>query len=112
MKPCVYILMFSLLLISCGQSVRHEAVVVKEKTNESEDPSGEYLYAKYTCIACHSLKGQSMYGPPLNTIYMKNVEVVRDGKNRNLVADREYLERAIKDPDFERVKGGGLSNFQ
>ena len=36
---------------------------------------------------------------------MQEVEVIREGKGLTLVADRDYLQRAIEDPRFEEVKG-------
>jgi len=44
-----------------------------------------------------------MYGPPLNDLYMKEVAVVRQGKEKTILADREYLTKAITDPDYEKV---------
>ena len=55
------------------------------------------------CMACHSLDGGVLYGPPLNDLYMKEVTVVRQGKELTIVADREYITRAITDPDYEKV---------
>lgn len=66
---------------------------------------GDRLFHQYACITCHSLKGKEVYGPPLNGLYMKEVEVVRQGETIKLNADRSYLKRAIADPRFEEVKG-------
>jgi len=44
-----------------------------------------------------------MYGPPLNDLFMKEVSVVRQGKEETIVADREYFTKAITDPDYEKV---------
>jgi len=67
--------------------------------------TGDKLFHQYTCNTCHSLEGKEIYGPPLDGIYMKEVEVTRQGKKVRLVADRDYLRRAIADPEYEEVSG-------
>jgi len=64
---------------------------------------GSELYAKYGCAVCHSLDGKVIYGPPLDEIYMKNVKVLRQGKEFTVVADRDYLKKAISEPRYEKV---------
>ncbi len=66
---------------------------------------GDRLFHQYACITCHSLEGKEVYGPPLDGLFMKEVEVVRQGGTIKLTADRSYLKRAITDPRFEEVKG-------
>ena len=105
-----YILLFSLLLLSCGRSPDRVSTAAGTPAAESpvaleEVPSGDYLFERYTCMACHSLEGKEMYGPRLDSLFMKEVRVVRDGELLMLTADRAYLERSIMDPDYERVQG-------
>jgi len=64
---------------------------------------GSDVYSKYGCFTCHSLDGRTMYGPPLDNLYMKNVSVVREGRVTTIIADRDYLTRAITDPEYEKV---------
>ena len=64
---------------------------------------GPDLFSKYACFTCHSLEGTVMYGPPLNGIFMTEVSVVRQGEVKTIIADRDYLFRAITDPDYEKV---------
>lgn len=52
---------------------------------------------------CHSLEGEVIYGPPLNNIYMKEIKIIRDGKEMTVTANREYLKRAISNPRAEKV---------
>jgi len=73
------------------------------QTNTDKLTDGSDLFSKYGCMTCHSLNGSVMYGPPLNDLYMKDVSVVRQGKEITIVADREYFTRAITDPDYEQV---------
>lgn len=67
--------------------------------------TGDRLFHQNACITCHSLEGKEVYGPPLDGLYMKEVEVIRDGETIKLTADRSYLKRAIADPRFEEVRG-------
>jgi cytochrome c oxidase subunit 2 len=54
------------------------------------------------CIGCHSVDGSQMVGPSWKGIYGHEVEL-EDG--RVVTVDEAYLERAIKDPMSEIVKG-------
>ena len=74
-----------------------------QQTDTDKHADGSDLFSKYGCMACHSLDGGVLYGPPLNDLYMKEVTVVRQGKELTIVADREYITRAITDPDYEKV---------
>ena len=74
-----------------------------QQTNTDKLTDGSDLFSKYWCFACHSLDGSVMYGPPLNDLFMKEVSVERQGKEKTIVADREYFTKAITDPDYEKV---------
>ena len=74
-----------------------------QKTNTDKLSDGSDLFTRYGCFACHSLDGSVMYGPPLNDLFMKEVTVLRQGKEKTIVADREYFTKAITDPDYEKV---------
>jgi len=99
-----------LLLIGCGKA--------SEKKPDKQEIliKGSELFAKYGCAVCHSLEGKVIYGPPLDGIYMKKLKVVRNGKEFEVVADREYLKKAISEPRYEKVleyknKEMPLANF-
>lgn len=77
----------------------------KENSRSEILRTGDRLFHQYACITCHALDGKEVYGPPLDGLYMKEVEVIRDGEAMTLIADRAYLKRAIADPRFEEVKG-------
>ena len=87
-----------LFIAACG-----EAPPKKPDKNEILKRGSE-LYSKYGCAVCHSLDGTVIYGPPLNEIYMKNVKVIRNGKEFTVIADREYLKKAITEPRYEKVR--------
>lgn len=88
----------SLFLMGCGRGTTAE-----DRARLMKD--GDRLFHQYACITCHSLDGKEVYGPALNNLYMKKVEVVRGGDTLTLVADRSYLRRAIADPRYEEVRG-------
>lgn len=92
-KICV-ILFF---LIGCSNSPG------KRPDTEPVLKKGPELFARYGCAVCHSLEGEVIYGPPLNGIYMKKVKVLRNGKEFELVADKEYLLKSVTDPRYEKV---------
>lgn len=99
-----------LLLIGCGKA--------SEKRPDKQEilTKGSELFTKYGCAVCHSLEGKVIYGPPLDGIYMKKLKVVRNGKEFEVVADREYLKKAISEPRYEKVleyrnKEMPLANF-
>lgn len=74
-----------------------------QKTSNDKPAGGPELFSKYVCFTCHSLDGKVLYGPPLNDLFMKEVSVVRQGELKSIIADRDYLTRAITDPDYEKV---------
>jgi cytochrome c2 len=76
-----------------------------QQSNTGQLTDGSDLFSKYGCFTCHSLDGSVMYGPPLNGLYMKEVNLVRQGKEKTIVADRDYFTKAITDPDYEKVSG-------
>jgi cytochrome c oxidase subunit II len=69
--------------------------------------SGEDLYAQYACAGCHSLDGDDGTGPSFEGLAGSTVEL--EGGER-VEATREYLRRAIVEPDAEVVEGysGGV----
>ncbi len=77
----------------------------KKLTPDELMQQGGSLFQKYGCAVCHSLNGEIIYGPPLNDFYLKKIKVVRNGKEVNIVADRDYLKKAITEPRFEKVSG-------
>jgi cytochrome c oxidase subunit 2 len=92
------ILLLLALFYSCGGGAA-------KKQNQMETLStGPDLFNKYVCFTCHSLDGSEMYGPTLQGIYMKEVEVIREGEEVQVAIDRKYLKRSILDPEFEKVK--------
>ncbi len=75
----------------------------KENSNAVLKREGTKLFNDIGCVQCHSLEGEKMYGPPLNSI-LGNESIVQrmDGKQLKLIVDRAYIYRGIKDPNFEK----------
>ena len=89
-KACQLGIIALVFLSSCGDAA--------DKENE-----GTELFSRYMCFTCHSLDGRPMYGPPLNDLYLKEVTVLRQGRQKTIVAKRKYLKKSITDPDYEKV---------
>ena len=108
----IKILFFSLFVFTAACT---EAPLKKPERNEILK-KGPELFAKYGCAVCHSMDGKVIYGPPLNGIFMKNIKVIRNGQEFTIVADRDYLSKAISEPRYEKVleykdKEMPLTNF-
>jgi len=108
----IKILFFSLFvfIVACGEAPP------KKPDRNFILKKGSELFAKYGCAVCHSMDGKVIYGPPLNGIFMKNIKVIRNGQEFTLVADRDYLSKAISEPRYEKVleyknKEMPLTNF-
>lgn len=65
-------------------------------------PSGEKLYTKKTCNACHSLDGTRLVGPTFKGLLGKTEEL-ESGKT--VTVDDAYLRKSLTDPAADVVKG-------
>jgi len=66
---------------------------------------GEMLFAEKACNACHTVDGARLVGPTLKGLFGSSQTVLVGGRERTVTADETYLERAIRDPRAEVVKG-------
>lgn len=64
---------------------------------------GEKVFNQ-ACVACHSLSGTKMVGPPLNGLMGKS-ETMADGTT--VTIDENYLRESITDPGAKVVQGYG-----
>ena len=94
---CGAISLIVFALIGCNPANSNEAVL---KENVAK---GEVLFKSVGCTQCHSLAGQTMYGPALNNVLNSSIQVIRDGKEITLTVDREYILRSIQNPDYEKL---------
>ena len=63
---------------------------------------GKGLVEERACLSCHTTDGTRLTGPSWKGLAGSTVELA-DG--RRVVADRDYLRRAVQDPNAELVKG-------
>lgn len=85
-------------LISGCNSQNSNKLTTKESIQK-----GEAIFTSVGCTTCHSLSGETRYGPSLNKILNTEVIVIQGGKEHPLKVDREYIKRSIQDPDFEKL---------
>jgi cytochrome c oxidase subunit 2 len=72
---------------------------------EKQVPDSDKLLQNKGCIACHSMDGTAKVGPTFKGLYGRKVIVITAGKEREIIADDEYIKRSIKDPKADVVKG-------
>jgi cytochrome c oxidase subunit 2 len=99
----------------CGQSHSYmmtEVVVLEDaefrvwlEQEEAEEagPGAVVLMDRVGCLSCHSMDGTYDTGPTFRGLYGSTRTVFRDGSRREVVADEEYLRRAILDPHADQV---------
>ncbi|KAF0198799.1 MAG: cytochrome c oxidase subunit II [Bacteroidetes bacterium] len=77
------------------------------KTVAVADPvaEGKRLMEKNGCIVCHSSDGTKIIGPSYKGVYGHKITVITDGKEREVIADDEYIKRSIYEPEADIVKG-------
>ncbi len=71
------------------------------------DPAslGESLANKNGCLGCHSTDGSRRVGPSFKGLMGSERTVVKDGQEVKVMADADYLLRAIHEPNAEIVQG-------
>jgi cytochrome c oxidase subunit 2 len=57
------------------------------------------------CLGCHTTDGTKKVGPTFKGLYGRKVTVMTNGKERTLTADETYIERSVRDPGADVVKG-------
>ena len=92
------ILLLLFFFIACRQKGSEEVTMQNAK-------KGEILFYSTGCTRCHSVSGKSGYGPPLNTIFEKEVIIIRNGRQISIKPDRKYLINSIKHPESEKLSG-------
>jgi cytochrome c oxidase subunit 2 len=72
---------------------------------EVKDPKGLEIMRANACMGCHSLDGAKLVGPSFKGVFGTERTVIVDGKTTTVIADEEYMKRAIIDPNKEVVEG-------
>lgn len=83
-----------------------------EATGLIPDHPGLAVLKKNGCMACHSLDGAKLVGPTFKNLYNSQKTVLIGRDESDVLADDEYITRAIYQPNDEIVKGysRGLMN--
>lgn len=66
---------------------------------------GPALLTRHGCSGCHSLDGSTMVGPSFQGLFGRQVQVISAGLEQTLVADRDYVQRSILQPQADLVQG-------
>ena len=66
---------------------------------------GQAAMENYGCLGCHSLDGSPQVGPSFKDIAGRETVVEIKGEDKIIKVDRDYLLRAINEPNAEVVKG-------
>ena len=77
-----------------------------ETKEEAEGTNkGLELLGTKGCLGCHTTDGTRKVGPTFKGLYGSNVTVVTNGRERTIAADEDYIERSVRNPGADVVKG-------
>jgi cytochrome c oxidase subunit 2 len=66
---------------------------------------GPELLTRHGCNGCHSLDGSPRVGPTFRGLFGRTVQLVSDGRQETLTANRDYIRRSILQPQADLVQG-------
>ncbi len=66
---------------------------------------GEALASKNGCLGCHSVDGSNSVGPTLKGFWGSQRAVTRNGQKADVLADENYLIKALREPSADVVEG-------
>lgn len=92
-------------LIAMKDSDFEEWYEAEAKAAKTPVSKGRELVESKGCLGCHTTDGTRKVGPTFKGLYGSTVTVVTGGKERTITADDEYIERSIKHPQADVVKG-------
>jgi len=102
----------------CG--VGHHSMISKVNVMSPEDFSAWYgkteasagkvmdaskIMENNGCLGCHTVDGTERVGPSFKGIFGKEVEVITNGREREVVVDEAYLKRSMLEPGSDVVQG-------
>ena len=79
---------------------KYQAWLAGAEVGETTSQAGAQLFAKYSCISCHSQQAPTMAG-----LYGSKVNVWQDGKKITVTADDDYIRDSIVNPNHQIVDG-------
>lgn len=85
------------------QAGEFEAWYREEGTGKKGE--GIRLLGTKGCLGCHSIDGSKKIGPTFKGLYGHEIEVLTNGRKRELLADEEYLRRSILEPAADIAEG-------
>ncbi|UCH44450.1 MAG: cytochrome c oxidase subunit II [Nitrospiraceae bacterium] len=74
-------------------------------TGKETQLKGHELVEEKGCLDCHSLDGSIEIGPSFKGLFGRRVLVTSSGKEREVIADENYIRNSILHPDADVVKG-------
>lgn len=82
-------------------------VVQDQVADEPLDPAalGEKLAGQNGCLGCHSVDGTRRVGPSFKGFIGSERTVLKEGQTVKILADSDYLIRAIREPGIEVTDG-------
>ncbi len=66
---------------------------------------GKELYKSNGCSLCHSIDGSKIVGPTWKGLYGHKMKVITAGKEREVIADDEYIKLSLLEPNSDVVAG-------
>ncbi|MGH2721438.1 MAG: c-type cytochrome [Actinomycetota bacterium] len=91
--------MAALLMTACS---RGPAADPAGSSGPADPSRGARLVDQFGCLNCHSTDGRARVGPTWKGLAGSKVQLT-DG--RSVLADPDYLTRAVRDPDADIVAG-------
>lgn len=77
----------------------------KEAGGKGGEKDPEKLLREKGCLGCHTTDGSRKVGPSFKGIFGSQVTVEKDGEEKTIEVDEEYIRRSITHPGNEIVKG-------
>jgi cytochrome c oxidase subunit 2 len=71
----------------------------------TEETGGLKLLEEKGCLGCHSTDGSKKIGPTFKGIFGRKETVLTGGKEREIIVDDAYLNRSVREPQADIVKG-------
>jgi len=66
---------------------------------------GQQLLQSKGCLGCHTIDGSKKIGPTLRGVFGSKVMILTEGREKEILADEEYLRTMILKPGLYIVKG-------
>ncbi|HUI67518.1 MAG TPA: cytochrome c oxidase subunit II [Nitrospirota bacterium] len=82
-----------------------KATLATAAKKEAPGQKGAELIQVKGCVACHTTDGTPKIGPTFKGVFGKEEIVIRDGKEREIVVDEEFIKQTLLQPELDRVKG-------